>query len=82
MNKVKDSFKYLGHYGGHIYGVKKNGKDGNTSWEGEPIQKLTKENQFSAYKHTGFYQPMDTLRDKLYLEELWNSNKIPWKIWN
>ena len=57
-------------------------KDDNTSWEGEPLQKLTKENQFSAYKHTGFYQPMDTLRDKLYLEELWNSNKIPWKIWN
>jgi len=57
-------------------------KDDDISWEGEPLQKLTKENQFSAYKHTGFYQPMDTLRDKLYLEDLWKSNKSPWKVWS
>jgi glucose-1-phosphate cytidylyltransferase len=57
-------------------------KDENTSWEGEPLQKLTKEDQFSAYKHTGFYQPMDTLRDKLYLEDLWKSKKAQWKVWN
>ena len=39
------------------------------------------ENQLSAFKHTGFWQPLDTLRDKNYLDELWNSNKAYWKTW-
>ena len=53
----------------------------NTSWEREPLEKLTKEQNISAYKHTGFYQPMDTLRDKIYLNELWESGHAPWNSW-
>jgi len=52
-----------------------------TTWEQEPLKKLAGEGNLSAYKHTGFWQPMDTLRDKMYLEELWASGKAPWKIW-
>ena len=52
-----------------------------TVWEQEPLQKLAQMDQLSAYKHTGFWQPMDTLRDKHYLEDLWNSDYIPWKVW-
>ena len=52
-----------------------------TSWEKEPLEKLSKENQLSAYSHKGFWQPMDTLRDKNYLEELWGNDKALWKIW-
>ena len=47
----------------------------------EPLENLAKENQLSAYHHDGFWQPMDTLRDKMFLQELWESNKAPWKIW-
>ena len=50
-------------------------------WEREPLEKLAKNLQISAYKHDGFWQPMDTLRDLIYLNELWNSNSAPWKIW-
>ena len=50
-------------------------------WEREPLEKLAKSLQISAYKHDGFWQPMDTLRDLIYLNELWNSNSAPWKIW-
>ena len=46
-----------------------------------PLEKLADENQLSAYKHLGFWQPLDTLRDKNSLEELWNSKKAPWNIW-
>jgi len=53
----------------------------NTHWEKEPLEHLAKNGQLFAYKHTGFWKPMDTLRDKLELERLWNSNKAPWKIW-
>ena len=53
----------------------------STIWEKQPLEKLAKENNLSAYKHTGFWQPLDTLRDKNYLEELWGTNKAPWKIW-
>jgi glucose-1-phosphate cytidylyltransferase len=56
-------------------------KDDSTIWEREPLEKLADENQLSAFKHTGFWQPLDTLRDKNYLEELWNSNKAFWKNW-
>lgn len=52
-----------------------------TVWEKEPMEKLARDDQFSAYLHTGFWQPMDTLRDKNQLEELWQSGKAPWKIW-
>lgn len=53
----------------------------NTVWEREPLERLALENQLSAYLHRGFWQPMDTLRDKNYLEELWSSGKAPWKVW-
>ena len=56
-------------------------KDDNTIWEKEPMKKLSKSNQLNAYKHTGFYQPMDTLSDKMLLERLWKSGKAPWKSW-
>ena len=51
------------------------------SWEQKPMQKLAESNELSAFHHSGFWQPMDTLRDKIVLQELWNSNKAPWKIW-
>jgi glucose-1-phosphate cytidylyltransferase len=52
-----------------------------TSWEHEPLEKLAHDGQLSVYKHNGFWQAIDTLRDKNYLEELWNTNKAPWKVW-
>ncbi len=55
--------------------------DDNTVWEREPLEELAKSNQLSAYRHTGFWQPMDTLRDKHLLEELWDMGKAPWKKW-
>ena len=57
-------------------------KDDNTVWEKEPLENLTQNNQLSAFLHNGFWQPMDTLREKNYLEELWLSGKAPWKVWN
>ena len=50
-------------------------------WEHEPLQKIAHDGQLAAYRHDGFWQPMDTLRDKNYLEGLWQSNKAPWKVW-
>ena len=50
-------------------------------WEREPMERLARDGQMSAYFHKGFWQPMDTLRDKNQLEELWNSGRAPWKIW-
>jgi glucose-1-phosphate cytidylyltransferase len=52
-----------------------------TVWEQEPMQKLAAENQLSVYFHHGFWQPMDTLRDKRQLEDLWASGEAPWKTW-
>lgn len=52
-----------------------------TIWEKEPVEQLSKENQLSAFFHKGFWHPIDTLRDKNYLEELWAAEKAPWKIW-
>lgn len=52
-----------------------------TVWEQEPLEKLAQMGQLSAYKHKGFWQPMDTLRDKSYLEEMWNAGQAPWKVW-
>jgi len=57
-------------------------KDDTTVWEQGPLEALAAENQIAAYEHAGFWQPMDTLRDKNYLEELWASNKAPWKSWS
>lgn len=51
-------------------------------WEQEPLQRLAKDGQLMAYEHHGFWQPMDTLRDKHLLEELWSSGKAPWKKWD
>ena len=57
-------------------------KDGDkTIWEQSPLQNLAIDQQLMAFKHDGFWQPMDTLRDKNYLDELWNSKNAPWKIW-
>lgn len=53
----------------------------NTIWEKEPLERLAKDGQLAAFSHTDFWQPMDTLRDKVYLEELWQSGKAPWKTW-
>jgi glucose-1-phosphate cytidylyltransferase len=53
----------------------------STSWEREPLTRLAKDDQLRAYRHTGFWQPMDTLRDKNQLEALWDSGSAPWKIW-
>lgn len=50
-------------------------------WEREPLENLAKEKQLSVYKHNGFWRPMDTLRDKNQLEEMWDASKAPWKIW-
>jgi glucose-1-phosphate cytidylyltransferase len=50
-------------------------------WEQEPMRNLAADNQLSVYQHNGFWQPMDTLRDKRHLEELWSAAKAPWKIW-
>ena len=52
-----------------------------TIWEREPLESLAKSGQLSAYEHKGFWQPMDTLRDKTYLQSLWDSNQAPWKVW-
>lgn len=52
-----------------------------TSWEREPLERLAREGQLSAYRHYGFWQPMDTLRDKLLLDKLWNDGQAPWKVW-
>lgn len=52
-----------------------------TSWESEPLSRLASKGQLMAFKHDGFWQPMDTLREKNLLEELWSSGKAPWKTW-
>ena len=53
----------------------------NTIWEREPLEVLAKDNQLQSFFHSGFWRPMDTLRDKTTLEELWASGKAPWKSW-
>ncbi|NJL91963.1 MAG: glucose-1-phosphate cytidylyltransferase [Coleofasciculaceae cyanobacterium SM2_1_6] len=55
--------------------------DDQTSWELEPLTGLVNQQQLAAFYHGGFWHPMDTLRDKKYLESLWNSGKAPWKVW-
>lgn len=55
--------------------------DDSTIWERAPLETLADEGQLAAYQHGGFWQPMDTLRDKNYLEGLWSSGTAPWKVW-
>ena len=55
--------------------------DDNSIWELAPLMNLAKERNLAAFPHHGFWRPMDTLRDKMYLEELWQSGKAPWKVW-
>ncbi|MDO9132650.1 glucose-1-phosphate cytidylyltransferase [Hydrogenophaga sp.] len=57
-------------------------KDDATVWEKEPLETLARQDQLAAYQHTGFWQPMDTLRDKTHLEELWAGGNAPWKVWS
>jgi len=57
-------------------------KDDSTSWEAEPLEHLAKSAELCAYQHEGFWQPMDTLRDRTHLENLWQSNMAPWKKWD
>ena len=64
----KDIFKYL--------------RDDSTIWEKEPLEELSKKSQLLAYQHNGFWHPMDTIRDKNYLDNLWLLKKAPWKLWN
>ena len=56
-------------------------EDDTTIWEQQPLQQLAMEGELMAFEHSGFWQPMDTLRDKMNLEELWDSGKAPWKTW-
>lgn len=53
----------------------------STSWEQGPLNALAEEGQLGAYRHNGFWRPMDTLRDKQYLEHLWTENSAPWRTW-
>ena len=56
-------------------------EDDKMVWEQEPLRILAERNELMAFEHSGFWQPMDTLRDKRYLEELWVAGQAPWKIW-
>jgi glucose-1-phosphate cytidylyltransferase len=55
--------------------------DDSTVWEQEPLARMAREGKLSAYRHTGYWQNMDTLRDKIVLDELWQTENPPWKIW-
>jgi glucose-1-phosphate cytidylyltransferase len=53
----------------------------DTVWEREPMERLARDQKMAAYRHQGFWHPMDTLRDNMHLEGLWNSGNAPWKVW-
>ena len=55
--------------------------DDHTTWEEEPLIELAQSGELMAYRHDGFWQPMDNLRDKNFLNELWESGQAPWKLW-
>jgi glucose-1-phosphate cytidylyltransferase len=57
-------------------------EDDSTIWEQEPLMNLAADGELMAYEHHGFWQPMDTLRDKQHLEKLWDSGQAPWKVWD
>ena len=50
-------------------------------WEHEPLERLARDGQLSAFRHDGFWQPMDTLHDRMVLEQMWEADKAPWKVW-
>jgi len=56
-------------------------EDDSTFWEREPMERLAREEQLAAYLHHGFWHPMDTLKDRIDLETMWNSGQVPWKVW-
>lgn len=56
--------------------------DDATVWERNPLERLSEDGELHAYRHGGFWQPMDTLRDRNYLEDLWSSGAAPWKVWS
>ena len=56
-------------------------EDDTTVFERAPLERLAQEKQLVAFRHEGFWQPMDVLRDKKYLEELWRNGQAPWKVW-
>jgi glucose-1-phosphate cytidylyltransferase len=56
-------------------------KDDSTIWEREPLEKLAQDGELAAYRHDSFWHPMDTLRDKNVLEEMWETGQAPWKVW-
>lgn len=53
----------------------------NSSWESTPLENIARKGQLQAFEHRGFWQPMDTLRDKMHLDQLWGSGSAPWKCW-
>ena len=57
-------------------------QDDSTSWEGAALVQIANDGELEAWEHRGFWQPMDTLREKTYLEELWVDGKAPWKLWS
>ena len=63
-------------------GVEEAVEGDQTSWEREPMNRLAHDGQLMAYMHDGFWHPMDTMRDKQYLESLWSGGQAPWKIWS
>jgi glucose-1-phosphate cytidylyltransferase len=56
--------------------------DDRTVFEREPLESLAKDGELMAFRHNGFWQPMDTLRDKTSLEAMWQTGKAPWKVWS
>jgi glucose-1-phosphate cytidylyltransferase len=56
--------------------------DDATLWEREPMEALALQGELMAFHHTGFWRPMDTLRDRLELDRLWETGKAPWKLWS
>jgi glucose-1-phosphate cytidylyltransferase len=50
-------------------------------WEREPLERLSREGELASFRHRGFFQPMDSMRDKQLLERLWDSGRAPWKLW-
>lgn len=57
-------------------------EDDHSVWEQEPVRALAEDGELACYRHNGFWQPMDTLRDRNTLEDLWNSGLAPWRVWN
>ncbi len=57
-------------------------EDDRTVWEQEPVRALAEDGELASYRHSGFWQPMDTLRDRTTLEDLWDSGSAPWRVWN